>query len=1117
MKFLKTSLILFVFFISKFAHAQNYAVSLDGTNDYVAIPSTIFSTTVSTLTIECWIKPNSGSFNSTYHAVVGYDNGVITDRNPGLWINNGVVHYDMYEPSTNTRSTGNTAAVVIQDKWNHIAMVKAGTSLKIYVNGKLELTATVTNNVKCVGNYRIGYNDNYFSGLVDEVRFWSTARTQQEILNYLYKSPAYNATGLLAMYKMNAGTGTTAINSCTNTTNNSGTLTNGPTWSSSPSVAFSPNAISLGATNDYLQADITSAGSTAVTLECWVKFINITGQQNFLGMYQGMLSTNYCRMIPYKTSGNYIDCYFANTTGTASYTTSSYAVTAGTWYHMAFVYNNNKSYVYVNGVLQSSNTSAVAYSMDGADVLVMGADRSGGNLGFNSDVVLDEVRVWTVARTGAQIAEYMDKYVPSNTAGLAAYYNFDQGNPGSTNTDISQFYNSSVNGNLFGTSLSMSGTSSNLISQGSALSTNYTWTGNTSTAFATTTNWSEETVPLSSANIEIISSPLNAPTLDQNRTIGDLILPSGTKFTLNGYTLTIDGKLSGTGTFVGGGNSSLGFLTNYSAATLYLDQTTNKTTNSLVNLSFNMGLGASVTLGNPVFVTSLFDLTAGTLTTGGNLTLRSTSAGSAMTTNMEAATLSGNVNVERYIPGRRAFRLISSPVSTTTTIYSNWQEGGSNTSGLGTHITGSATGSNGFDATTSGNPSLFTLDNATSTWNAVTSTNNATTDKLTAGNPYRLMVRGDRTVSLTAANATATNTTLRATGTLYSGNKVFSGLNTSAGGFSLVGNPYQASIDMNTLLSSSTYNTNLNAVYYYIWDPTVGTRGAYVTVDVTSNSNNVSGSKANKYLQPWQACFVKTKNAGSASFTFAEAAKNTTSTATWKETFDIPRMSVNIYQTDSLNNGQMPLDGLQIRFKDNYSPLLDDYDAVKPINQDENFSVFLENSKLSIECRNVPENSDTIQFLLEQTRHTDYTLKFEPTNINGIDFMLWDDYLKQSTPLSRFDVSYYRFQLDAQNSASKASNRFSLMASAGMASVADLSASHFKLVPNPGNGKIAVLNNAKFQIAGISVFNMEGQRVFEKNNNPSVLDISHLPTGMYLIEITDQNSHKFREKYLKRD
>ena len=110
-------------------------------------------------------------------------------------------------------------------------------------------------------------------------------------------------------------------------------------------------------------------------------------------------------------------------------------------------------------------------------------------------------------------------------------------------------------------------------------------------------------------------------------------------------------------------------------------------------------------------------------------------------------TISGDVTVEQCFPARRAFRLLSSSVTSpaTSSIQDNWQEGAtdyqddpvpnSSTSGnfgFGTHITGNNTSqtdnslNDGLDWTPTGNPSLFTFDNLAQSWNAVNNTKDNT-------------------------------------------------------------------------------------------------------------------------------------------------------------------------------------------------------------------------------------------------------------------------------------------------------------------------------------------------------------------------------------------------------
>ncbi|MEP1855435.1 MAG: hypothetical protein ABJJ08_07745, partial [Nonlabens ulvanivorans] len=218
--------------------------------------------------------------------------------------------------------------------------------------------------------------------------------------------------------------------------------------------------------------------------------------------------------------------------------------------------------------------------------------------------------------------------------------------------------------------------------------------------------------------------------------------------------------------------------------------------------------------------------------------------------------VNGLFTTERFIPAKRAFRFISSSVNSTGSIYENWQENGSTLGSFGTHITGSITGANGFDITATGSPSLFGYDNINQSW---TTPQNTDVTTLVAGSPYRLFVRGDRTTDLSINTAVATNTVLRATGSLKTGAETVTNLSSIAGEFNFVGNPYQAPVDLSQVLGAST---NLNSNFVYFWDPTINTRGSYVTVDISNNTSNIS-SGFNNYLQPNSAFFVTTLNNGS--------------------------------------------------------------------------------------------------------------------------------------------------------------------------------------------------------------------------------------------------------------
>ena len=96
-------------------------------------------------------------------------------------------------------------------------------------------------------------------------------------------------------------------------------------------------------------------------------------------------------------------------------------------------------------------------------------------------------------------------------------------------------------------------------------------------------------------------------------------------------------------------------------------QTDLGTSNKVANFTLNSTVSGSGTLGNAMDISGVLTLTNGTFKTGGNLTLISNGSGTAVVapiTDCNAVTITGDVTVERFFPAGRAFRLISSPVTT---------------------------------------------------------------------------------------------------------------------------------------------------------------------------------------------------------------------------------------------------------------------------------------------------------------------------------------------------------------------------------------------------------------------------------------------------------------------
>jgi hypothetical protein len=494
-----------------------------------------------------------------------------------------------------------------------------------------------------------------------------------------------------------------------------------------------------------------------------------------------------------------------------------------------------------------------------------------------------------------------------------------------------------------------------------------------------------------------------------------------------------------------------------------------------------------------------------------------------------------NIVVERYIPAKRAYRLLSSPVTTSTTIKYNWQENQNNTStsyannsntaaGYGTHIAGSTTGANGFDATLSGAASLFVFGNTAQTWSAISNT--TATNALTAGAPFRLMVRGDRSIDMSTNTPTPTITTLRTSGTLKIGSYTNTNLSSSANGYNFIGNPYQSPVDMSGVLANSS---NLNSNFYYVWDPKVGGangRGAYVTYTFAGNTNNVSGSAVDQYLQPMQACFVKTLDNGAASITFNENDKYVAATNEnvyknqgVKTNTTTTSLRLTLFEKEAFTNLQTPADGALLLFNDNYSNTVDSNDANKMSNLDETMSVLVDNTKLSIGSFQYPQESTVFPIIIDQYRYTNYTLVAKLDNYNGLIPYIHDKFSQTYTEVN--STINYPFSVDQNNSFSSANNRFEVVYKTGSSlSIADFTTESVSLYPNPStNNGFNLELPLEAANVNIKIYNMLGQEIAVKLNETNSNTINcetatSLPAGLYQVVITKDNS-KIIKKWIK--
>lgn len=634
------------------------------------------------------------------------------------------------------------------------------------------------------------------------------------------------------------------------------------------------------------------------------------------------------------------------------------------------------------------------------------------------------------------------------------------------------------------------------------------WVGGTSNAFEIPANWLNNYVPGYGAAITFDATVQRDLHLNGDRVIGNLDFNSNAhsyKLVLGATdVLTVQGSLSNTSAYksiktVSGAKVNL--LGYGAAGDIYFDNNS-----VLEELTMNRSNSGTLVVKNPIRIEGKLNLTQGTITVDaiGLITLASSATKTAIVPYVSGSVV-GNVCVERFIPAKRAFRFLSPTVTTTSSIYANWQENGNNAPGYGTHITGIGGVSNGFDGTNTNNYSMFFFDVTSNNWLPVTQTNNV---PLTAGTSYRLMVRGDRTISMVTNNPAPTNTVLRATGTLFTGNYNPT-LNSTADGYTLVGNPYQSPIDIKEALTLASANVTDQITY---WDPTLNVRGGFVTRVVSIEQNSTSSSFT-EVLQPGQSIFVKNTNSqGTRSLSVRETHKRNNGHV------NLFRNSVNTTSTHSLLRIKLKaevesvwkeIDGAITIFNTNYNPSIDSQDAQKIANLDEEVGFKVNGTSLAFNLQPNPEANQELPIALSKCRFSNYKWTFDLQNYEGPTPYLLD--VLNGTYTKITPATEISFSVDIQNT-SLYNNRFKVVFSNQTLGSDDFGLDHIALYPNPGT------TSSAFQLFGfqgdvkVNVFSALGQEIAVAANKDAfginVKPKQNLSSGIYFVVVEQEGKVK---------
>ena len=342
------------------------SVYFDGSGDYLTTPTSVdFAYGTGDFTIEAWVYIPSAP--ASYKYILGQST---VSTGLGLYIQSGV--YKVY----------GGGALIVQSSvayktnvWEHIAIARSGTTLKMFLNGAE--VGSATNSLNAASGSSNGLT----------IGRWVEAPDSQTWLGYIADVRVVKGT---AVYTSNFAAPTAPLTAITNTqlltctnkndiwdvSSGSQVITKGGNVTASDTYRkfTTSSAMYFDGSGDYLSIadDITFHPSGNFTAECWIYPTASPAQPIIFGQWSNPYS--WAILLSNNSSRN-VRMIFHD--GSFQDTVTGTAVTLNTWTHLALVKNGSTATIYVNGV--SAGTDTIGNLTNSTAPLTIGANSTGGS------------------------------------------------------------------------------------------------------------------------------------------------------------------------------------------------------------------------------------------------------------------------------------------------------------------------------------------------------------------------------------------------------------------------------------------------------------------------------------------------------------------------------------------------------------------------------------------------------------------------------------------------------------------------------------------------------------------------------------------------------------------
>ncbi len=422
------------------------ALRFDGVDDVVIVPHDNSLDVTTNFTFEAWVKREDTGVS---HTILSRDfPGDDTDGSYQWFLTD---EGGMRVEANNQGSVNSGAVGINVGQWHHVATsydAAASPNTRIYVDGAEVGSGDISlplafNSDLLIG--RRGTDTLFYQGELDELRIWNTTRTPEAIAANYLRAVSGTESGLVLYLQFDEDQGSEVRDA--SAAGNHGQLGGGiasrepvRVASTADIQATAGNALAFDGEDDFVAiggtASLNSLTSEA-TFEAWI------APEPFVGVNGGYL---FSRRDPFSTEsfsvavsngGGLVLVLKTNTGSPKVYGSAANAIAFSEYQHLAVTFNSNTGVVaaYVDGtpieINATDGNNVVTGTLVSTTNLDIGrrqglATSEGVDGAAHYRGLIDEIRVWNIARSQTEIAKGLAGKLRGDEAGLVLYLQFDE-------------------------------------------------------------------------------------------------------------------------------------------------------------------------------------------------------------------------------------------------------------------------------------------------------------------------------------------------------------------------------------------------------------------------------------------------------------------------------------------------------------------------------------------------------------------------------------------------------------------------------------------------------------------------------------------------------------------